>query len=130
MSNATGQVIWCAVVLGQAAAAAWVIVRRRGMWPVLLVNLVCAAAVLIFVLPYLPGEVAYFREEPTSDPFDYKNSILTVFEAITVSASAFAFFGFIAGKIVAWIGFAGNFVLGIVAALFFLTFEFKCCGYL
>ena len=125
-----GMGVWTAILLGQLGAAGWVLVRRRGMRPVLLVNLLCAAAVLYLVMPYLPGEITFIREGEASELFDYKNTILAVFETIAVIASAFAWCGALWGKIIAWIGFAGNFVLSLVAALFFMTFKFKCCGYL
>jgi hypothetical protein len=125
-----GMLVWAAILLGQLAAAAWVLVRRRSMWQVLLVNLICAAAVLYLVVPYLPGEIAFIREGEASELLDYKNTILTAFETVSLLASGFAWRGVLLGKIIAWIGFAGNFMLSLAAALFFMTFEFKCCGYL
>ena len=125
-----GMLVWAAILLGQLAAAGWVLVRRRGMRPVLLVNLLCAAAVLYLVVPYLPGEIAFIREGEASELFDYKNTILTAFETVSLIGSAFAWWGALWGKIIAWIGFAGNFILSLAAALFFMTFKFKCCGYL
>jgi hypothetical protein len=125
-----GVLVWATILLGQLAAAAWVAVRRRGMHPVLLVNLLCAVAVLLLVVPYLPGEVAFIREGEASELFDYRNTLLTVFETAALIASPFAWRGALLGKIVAWTGFAGNFLLSVAAALFFLTFKFKCCGYL
>jgi hypothetical protein len=125
-----GMLVWTGILLGQLAVAGWVLVRRRGMWPVLVVNLICAAAVLYLVVPYLPGEIAFIREGEASELFDYKNTILTAFEAIAVIGSAFAWRGVLLGKIIAWIGLAGNFMLSLAAALFFMTFKFKCCGYL
>jgi hypothetical protein len=122
--------VWTAILLGQLAVAGWGLVRRRGMRPVLLVNLICAAAVLYLVVPYLPGEIAFIREGEARELFDYKNTILTAFETIAVSASAFAWRGALLGKIIAWLGFVGNFMLSLAAALFFMTFKFKCCGYL
>jgi hypothetical protein len=122
--------VCAAILLGQLAAAGWVLVRRRGMGPVLLVNLLCAAAVLYLVVPYLPGEIAFIREGEASELLDYKNTILTAFETTAVIGSAFAWRGALLGKIIAWIGFAGNFMLSLAAALFFMTFTFKCCGYL
>jgi hypothetical protein len=35
-----GVLVWTAILLGQVAAAGWVLVRRCGMRPVLLVNLI------------------------------------------------------------------------------------------
>jgi len=125
-----GMLVWAAILLGQLAAAGWVLVRRRGMRPVLLVNLLCAAAVLYLVVPYLRGEIAFIREGAASELFDYKNTILAVFETVSLIGSAFAWWGALWGKIIAWIGFAGNFILSLAAALFFMTFKFKCCGYL
>jgi len=128
-----GMLVWAAILLGQLAAAGWVLVRRRGMRPVLLVNLLCAVAVLYLVVPYLPGEIAFIRKGEASEAselFDYKNTILAAFETISLIGSAFAWWGALWGKIIAWIGFTGNFILSLAAALFFMTFKFKCCGYL
>jgi hypothetical protein len=122
MSTA-GMFVWAAILLIQLAAVAWIVARRRGMRPVLLINLFLGALVLWSVVPYLPGEVAYIREGEATELFDYKNSILTTFEGVTLIASGFAFWGFLSGKIVAWLGFAGNFVLSLGAAWFFLTFK-------
>jgi hypothetical protein len=122
MSTA-GMFVWAAILLIQLAAVAWIVARRRGMRPVLLINLFLGALVLWSVVPYLPGEVAYIREGEATELFDYKNSNLTTFEGVTLIASGFAFWGFLSGKIVAWLGFAGNFVLSLGAAWFFLTFK-------
>jgi hypothetical protein len=130
MANTEFAATACTVVAIQVAAPLWVLIRRCRMWPVLLVNLLFVAAVLFVVLPYLPGEVAYIREGEASELFDYKNVILTAFESVTLLASVLAFCGVLLGKIVAWIGFGGNFALSILAIQFSLTFEFKCCGYL
>jgi hypothetical protein len=128
--SAEGVLVWAVILLIQLAAAAWVVARRRPMWPVLSLNLLLGAAVLWLVVPYLAGEVAYIREGEASELFDYKSTILTAFEGVTLVASGFAAWGVRPGKIVAWLGFAGNFVLSMAAALFFLSFKFKCCGYL
>jgi hypothetical protein len=125
-----GVLVWTAILLGELASAGWVVVRRRGMWPVLLVNLLCAVGVLWLVVPYLPGEIAFIREGEASELFDYKSTILTAFETVTLLASGFAWRGMLLGNVLAWIGFAGNFALSLAAALFFMTFKFKCCGYL
>jgi hypothetical protein len=119
-----------AIPTAEAAVALWVLVRRRGMAPVLVVNLLLAVAVLIFVLSYLPDEIADIRAGDATELFDYKNSILTVFELVTLIASAVAFRGGVAAKTFAWIGFAGNFALSVLVVQFALTLEFKCCGYL
>jgi hypothetical protein len=61
--------------------------------------------------------------------FDYKNTILTALELATLAASVTAWRGWLPGRVAAWVGFGGNLLLSIAAALFFMTFEFKCCGY-
>jgi hypothetical protein len=119
-----------AIVLIHLAALAWVLIRRRGMAPVLIVNLLFGAAVLAFVVPYLPNELAYIRSGGASELFDYKNAIVTAFEIVTLLVSALAFRGALPAKIGAWIGFAGNFALSLFAVVFALTFKFTCCGYL
>jgi hypothetical protein len=57
-------------------------------------------------------------------------TIWSSFELVTLVASALALRAWLPAKIVAWIGFAGNFLLSLLAGLFVLTFEFQCCGYL
>jgi len=130
MSNTELEVLDIAVALAQPSALLWVIIRRRGMRPILIANLLFGVAVFAFVWPYLPAELAYIRAGEASELFDYKNAILTVFEIVTLLGSAFAWRGVPAGKIVAWIGFCGNVLLSLLAVLFTLTFKFKCCGYL
>jgi hypothetical protein len=129
MSNLELQIVTCAVVAAQLGVVLWVLVRRRGMWPVLIVNFVFAAGVLWSVAPYV-SEVTFAWSDPDSDWFDYKNTILTVFEGATLLASLIAFWGVRVGKIVAWLGFAGNLALSLFAVWFSFFFEFKCCGYL
>jgi len=119
-----------AIPTAEAAVALWVLVRRRGMVPVLVVNLLLALAVLLFALSYLPDEIADIRAGDATELFDYKNSILTAFEVAALVASALAFRGGRTAQSLAWIGFAGNFVLSVLVVRFALTFEFKCCGYL
>ena len=123
-------VFWGAIEFAQLGILLWVLVRHRGMMPVLLVNLVTAIVVLQFVLPYLPAEIRDIRAGNAVELFDYKNVILTVFEGLTLIASGLAWRGVVWGKIIAWLGFAGNFTLSVAAAVFFMTFKFKCCGYL
>ena len=130
MSNLQLQIVTGAVVAVQLGVVAWVVITRRGIWPALIVNLVFAAGVLWSVVPYVASEVSFAWSDRDSDLFDYKNSILTGFETVTVLASLLAFRELLAAKIVAWLGFAGNFALSVIAAVFALTFDFKCCGYL
>ena len=49
------------LLLAQVAVLVWALVRRRGMRPILVANLLFAAAVLIFVVPQLPEELRYIR---------------------------------------------------------------------
>jgi hypothetical protein len=118
------------VLLAQVAVLVWVLVRRRGMLPILIVNLLFAATVLIFVAPQLPEELRYIRAGEATELFDCKNTILTAVELTTLAGTVLAWWGFLAGKIIAWLGFAGNFALSLMAIQFVLTFKFKCCGYL
>ena len=130
MSNLQLQIVTGAVVAAQVTVALWVLIRRRGMWPALVVNLVFAAGVLLSVAPYVASEITFAWSDPDADVMDYKNTVLTGFETVTALASLIAFRGLLAAKVIAWLGFAGNFVLSLLALLFALTFEFKCCGYL
>jgi hypothetical protein len=130
MSNLQLQLVICSVVAAQIGVVLWVVIRRRGIRPALIVNLLFSAGVLWSVAEYVPGEVAFARSDPDSDWFDYKNTIMAAFEAATVLASLLAFRGVMAAKIVAWVGFTGNFALSLAAAWLAFTFEFKCCGYL
>ena len=118
------------ILLAQAAVFGWVLVRRRSMRPVLVVNLLFALGILVFVWPYLPSEVVYIWHGGAAELFDYKNSILTAFALATLAAAVSAWRGWRPAKIVAWVGFAGNFALSLMALQFVLTFKFKCCGYL
>jgi hypothetical protein len=112
------------------AALLWVLIRRRGMRPILVVNVLFGLAVLAFVWPYLPDELVDIRAGDAVELFDYKNTILTALELATLAASVTAWRGWLPGRVAAWVCFGGNLLLSIAAALFFMTFEFKCCGYL
>lgn len=120
-------VAW-AVVVAHLALVSWVVLRRRGMRPVLVVNVVFACWVLWLVAASAPSEFAFAWSDPDAGWFDYKDTILTIFETVTLVASLLAFRRQTAAKIVAWLGFAGN--LGVSVFVLTLTFKFKCCGYL
>ena len=118
------------IILAELGVLLWVLLRRRGMWPVLVVNIVFGGAVLYVVVPYFPAESMYIWRGRAAELFDYKNSILTLTEAVVMGTSLLAFRGIRAARVVASIGFAFNFVLSLFALEFVLTFSFKCCGYL
>jgi len=100
------------------------------MHPILIVNLLFAALELFFVAPQLPQELIDARAGGSTDWFDYKVTIWSSFELVTLIASAFAWGGFPPAKIVAWMGFAGNFALSLVAMLSILRLAVKWRGYL
>jgi hypothetical protein len=54
--------------------------------------------------------------------------ILTAFEGVTLIGSRFALRGFLMGKNLAWMGFAGNFLPSVAAAWFFLMFRLTGCS--
>jgi hypothetical protein len=118
-----GALVWTVIPLVQLAAAVWVVMWRRGMLPWLMINLLMAVAVLALALPYVPHELTYIRSGAATELLDYLMVILTTFESVTIIASILAFWCFLAGKIVAWFGFVGNFVLSLGAAWFFLSFR-------
>jgi hypothetical protein len=117
MSNATLDALVIAVALAQLAVLLWVLVRRRGIRPVLAVN-------ILFALGMLIGAGQLIREEPSL------GLSLCVAELVVLAGSALGFRGWLSAKIIAWIGFAVHFTLSLATLLFVLTFEFKCCGYL
>lgn len=116
--------------LAQLLLLLWVLVRGRGMGPLLTINLLLAALELYFATPQLPQELSAARLWGSTDWFDYKVTIWSGFELATFVASLFAWGGFILARVVAWIGFAGNFALSVAAMLFIFKFAITCCGYL
>jgi len=130
MSNFQLQSATVGFIAAQLAVFLWVIIRRRGIRPVLIVNLLFAAGILWSVAGYVPGEVSFAWSDPDSDLFDYKNTIMAAFEGAVLLASPIVFWNVTVAKIAAWIGFAGNFALSLFAVWFSFFFEFKCCGYL
>ncbi len=129
MSDSTLHALAVANPLAQLALLLWVLVRGRGMGPLLVVNLLFAALELYFVAPQLPQELGVARVWKSSDWLDYKMTIWSGFELATFVASAFVWTGFIVARIVAWIGFAANFALSVGAMLFIFKFAITCCGY-
>jgi hypothetical protein len=99
------------------------------MRPVLVVNLIFAGAVVIFVGAQVPHEFELARQGAINELLEFKATIWSVCELVVLAASLFAFRGGLMARI-AWLGFAGNFAPSLLAALFVLTFEFKCCGLL
>ncbi len=130
MSNTTLYAATIAAILVQTGTMIGVLLRRRGMQPVLVVNLAFAAAVLLFIAPTLPDEIAVLRTGASGDLLDYQGLIWGCAEAILVVASVLAFRGAWPAMVIAWIGFSAHLLSTLAALAFFLTFEFKCCGYL
>jgi hypothetical protein len=127
VSNTTLYALAVANPLAQLMLLLWVLVRGRGMGPLLVINLLLAALELYFVAPEVPQELSIARTWGSTDWFDYKMTIWSAFELATFAASAFAWGGFVMARIVAWIGFTGNFALSIAAMLFIIKFAITCC---
>ena len=127
MSDSTLYALAAANPLAQLLLLLWVLVRGRGMGPLLVINLLLAALELYFVAPQVPQELAIARTWGSTDWFDYKMTIWSGFESATFAASAFASGSFAIARVVAWIGFTGNFVLSVAAMLFIIKFAITCC---
>ena len=130
ITNETLKALVIVLAVVQFVALLWVLIRGRGMGPVLVVNLLFGAIALIFAGPQIPREIELARMGAIDKLIEFKATLWSLFELVALIASAIAFRGGLSAKTVAWIGFAGNFALSVLAALFALTFEFKCCGYL
>jgi hypothetical protein len=109
---------------------ALVIVLAVVQFVALLWVLLFAAIALIFAGPQIPREIELARMGAIDRLIEFKATLWSLFELVALIASAIAFRGGLSAKTVAWIGFAGNFALSVLAALIAQTFEFKCCGHL
>ena len=125
MSDSTLHALGIANPLAQFVLLLWVLVRGRGMGPLLVVNLLFAALELYFVAPQVPQELSIARSWGSTDWADYKMTIWSAFELATFVASALAWGGFVLAKIVAWVGFAGNFALSLVTMLSIIKFAIR-----
>jgi hypothetical protein len=134
VSDAFFIVLLMAVALAHTGVLVWALTRRqdaRSLHAMLTLNLVFAGALLFYVIPLLSKVLALPRSsEWRGDVLDFKGLIWCAFELVTAFSSAVAFWGWLPAKILAWLGFAGNFVLSVLAVLFALASRFKCCGYL
>ncbi len=122
MSHGQFYALAVAIPLVQLMVLMWVLVRQRGIGLVLVVNILFAGMVLFFVAPKLPQELRAALAWGSSDWVDYKVTMWSSFELVTLGVSAFAFGGFPPARIIAWIGFAGNFALSVGAMLLILKF--------
>ncbi len=118
------------LVLAQLGVFLWTVLRWRGIRPVLVTNLLLAAAMLFFVAPLLPPEVRYILSGAATDWFDFKATIWSFFESAVLTTALLALFGIAMPTIVTWVAFAVNFAITVHGVWFFMNFHFKCCGYL
>jgi hypothetical protein len=102
------------IVLAHVAALIWAIGLRKGLTPVLGLNLVIAAGILAYNAGHLGIMLRYS---------DYMQMALTAFALATLLISTAALFGLRIPVALIWIAFAGNFALSVLLMAFALLFK-------
>ena len=100
------------IVLAQVAVLVWA--WRKGMTPILWVNVVLASAVILYNVPRLLTAIQYQ---------DYVLLGLILFELAALATSVAALSGLPIPAWLVWGAFAVNFILCVALMLFMLTFK-------
>jgi hypothetical protein len=130
MSNAQFELAAAVVSLAQVVALLYALFAPRGMWVVLLINLLFGAAVLIYLAPSVPVEWSHVASGEASELVDYKVPLVCLFELVVLVAAGLRLCGRRVPGAVIWSGFAINFCFSLLVLVYAFTFEFRCCGYL
>jgi hypothetical protein len=102
------------IVLAHVAALIWAVALRKGLGPVLGLNLVIAAGILAYNANQF-GTMLHYA--------DYAPLVLMVFALATLLISAAALFGLPVPGAMIWTAFAGNFILSALFMAFALLFK-------
>ena len=102
------------IVLAHVAALIWAVALRKGLGPVLGLNLVIAAGILAYNADHLGIMLRYA---------DYPLLALMAFALVTLLISAAAIFGWRIPVALIWITFAGNFIMSTLLMAFALLFK-------
>lgn len=102
------------IVLAHVAALIWAVALRKGLGPVLGLNLVIAAGILAYNANQFGSMLDYA---------DYRLMALMAFALATLLISAGALFGLRIPAALIWIAFAGNFAMSLLFMAFALLFR-------
>jgi hypothetical protein len=102
------------IVLAHVAAAIWAVALRKGLGPVLGLNVIVAAGILVYNANQLGSMLDYA---------DYRLMALTAFALATLLISTAALFGLRIPVALIWIAFAGNFIMSALLMAFALLFK-------
>jgi hypothetical protein len=102
------------IVLAHCGALLWAAGFRKGIKPLLVVNLLLAAAIVVYNIGALGPAIAHN---------DYAIMSLAGFELITLLSSICAFAGIRVPSWIIWIGFGVNFLLAVALMAFVLSFK-------
>jgi hypothetical protein len=108
------QVAHVVIVLAQGAVLLWVAGFRKGIKPILVVNLIVAATVLLYNATRLPIAIHYQ---------EYRLLGLVAFECGAMIASAGALLGVRIPAWLIWLAFGVNLLLSAALMIFMLTFK-------
>ena len=102
------------IVLAHVIALIWAVGLRRGLLPVLGLNVIVAAGIFAYNASYLSIMLRYA---------DYAQLALMAFAFATFIISTAALFGLQIPVALIWIAFGGNFTLSVVLMAFALLFK-------
>ena len=132
MSNDLLQVLVIALALAHLGALISALVLRSGVHAVMVINILFASGVLAYWAIHVPREIRFSISVGSTEIVDYKTVVFCLIEVGALLSAALGLFRKRAPAVLLmiWIGFGINFALSILALVFVVTFEFRCCGYL
>ncbi|MBV9858589.1 MAG: hypothetical protein JO038_00570 [Alphaproteobacteria bacterium] len=116
MSNDWFQIIVAVLALAEAGVLVRALFVRGGTRLAAWVNLLLSAAILVYWLPRLPGELSFLRAEPSHDPADYQVPVLCLIECAILVPSIAALRRAPVPRGVIWLGFGFNFAITLFFA--------------
>jgi hypothetical protein len=102
------------IVLAHIAALIWAVALRKGLGPVLGLNVIVTAGILVYNANQLGSMLDYA---------DYRLMALMAFALATLLISAAALFGWRIPTALIWTAFAGNFAMSLLFMAFALLFK-------
>jgi hypothetical protein len=132
MSNDVLMGVIVAVTLAHLCALISALVWRAAIGMVMAVNILFGSGVLVYWAIHLPTEIRFLISARSTEIVDYKTVVFCLIEIGVLLSAAFGLFRkrALIAVVMIWIGFATNFTVSVLALVFVLTFNFRCCGYL
>ncbi|MBV8888739.1 MAG: hypothetical protein JO305_03635 [Alphaproteobacteria bacterium] len=117
MSTDALQIAVLVAVLLHLGALIWAVASVRGRYAVLAINVLFSAAVLVYWVPRLPGEVSFLLADRGSEIGDYQIALLCLIEFGVLVSAVLALARRHVPALLTWLGFALNFLMTLTFAV-------------